>query len=54
MKLTTFVSQTPTKKRVMIITENQLRILSSLILQAQEEGMIKRTHLLKSSFYEKK
>lgn len=54
MKLTTFVSETPTKKMKMIITESQLRNLATQIIQAQEEGTIKRTHLVKSNFYEKK
>ena len=49
MKLTTLVSETPRKRIKLLITEQQLKNLASLIIREQEKGTIKKTHLLKTN-----
>jgi hypothetical protein len=49
MKLTTLVSETPRKRIKLLITERQLKILGSNIIREQEEGTIRKTHLIKQN-----
>lgn len=49
MKLTTLVSETPRKRIKLLITEQQLKNLAGLIIREQENGTIKKTHLIKTN-----
>lgn len=48
MKLTTLVNETPRKRIKLLITEQQLKNLAGLIIREQENGTIKKTHLIKT------
>jgi hypothetical protein len=54
MKLTTLVSETPVKRTKLLITEQQLKTLASDIIREQEEGVIRKTYLIKQNTNGKK
>jgi hypothetical protein len=49
MKLTTLVSETPKKRINLLISQQQLKNLAGMIIQEQENGTIKKTHLIKTN-----
>lgn len=54
MKLTTLVSETPRKRIKLLISEQQLKTLASNIIREQEEGIIRKTYLVKQNTNGKK
>jgi hypothetical protein len=54
MKLTTLVSQAPKKRIKLLISEQQLKNLTSFLIGEQEEGAIKNTHLIKKNTHAQK
>ena len=54
MKLTTLVSETPKKRIKLLISQQQLKNLAGMIIQEQENGTIKKTHLIKIKHNENK
>ena len=49
MKLTTLVSETPKKRIKLLISQQQLKNLAGMIIQEQENGTIKKPHLIKTN-----
>ena len=49
MKLTTLVSETPKKRIKLLISEQQLKNLTSLLIREQEQGTIKKTYTNKAN-----
>jgi hypothetical protein len=54
MKLTTLVSETPRKRTKLLISEQQLKNLTSMLIREQEEGTIRKTYLIKQNTNGKK
>jgi len=54
MKLRTLVEDSPNSKLKMIITTEQLKTLAQNVINEQEQGKIKNTHLIKVNNAKKK
>ena len=54
MKLTTLVSETPKKRIKLMISEQQQKNLTSLLIREQEQGTIKKTYMIKANSNAKK
>ena len=57
MKLQELLKEKKQRKNIklkLVVTESQFRSLAKNVLKEQEQGTIKRTHLIKSKFNAKK